>query len=235
MKKRFVLFVTAAVFSLFGSVAAADYTVDAFEIDHFIDTAPSWYCSISVPEIRGMADAEEQKTLNETFVTEAANIQKAYEESIEEAKADFPDADASEMPHFGFEYNFERLVNTEKLFVLATNFYQAAGSSMTNSNYYTFDKETGKLMDFDSLFSTDDFEAVLTDYLIGEMEAANQMGSTFWTDCVAESVQQIADSRSWYLDQNGQPVITFEKYEVAPGAMGQSSFTIPNEVMDSIR
>lgn len=235
MKKKFLLFMTAAVFSFCGSAAADYYSVDAVEIDHFVDTAPAWYCSISVPEISGMADAEEQKALNEAFLTEAANIRNAYEEGIEAVKEEFPDAAPEDMPHFGFQYDFERKVNTEKIFVLATNYYQAAGSSLTNTNYYTFDKETGKLMDFNSLFNADDFEDVLTEYIIREMEAANQLGSTFWTDCVAESVKSIAENRSWYLDQNGQPVITFEKYEVAPGAMGQSSFTIPNEVMDTIR
>ena len=235
MKKQFLLLFFAVIFVLCGSVEADNYSIDVTEIDHFIDTAVAWYCSISVPEISGMSDEEEQKVLNESFRAEAANIQKAYEESIADVKAEFPDAAPEDMPHFGFQYDFERKINTEKIFVLATNFYEAAGSSMTNSNYYTFDKETGSLMDFDSLFSADNYEEVLTDYLISEMEAANQLGSMFWTDCVAESVRQIAESKSWYLNQNGQPVITFEKYEVAPGAMGQSSFTIPDEVMDQIR
>ena len=39
--------------------------------------------------------------------------------------------------------------------------------------------------------------------------------------------QTIADDQRFYLDQDGTPVIVFEKYEIAPGYMGEQEFRVP--------
>lgn len=39
--------------------------------------------------------------------------------------------------------------------------------------------------------------------------------------------QTITDTARFYINENGNPVITFEKYEIAPGFMGPQEFEIP--------
>ena len=48
--------------------------------------------------------------------------------------------------------------------------------------------------------------------------------------------KSIKDDQNFYLDSNGQIVICFDEYEVAPGCMGLVQFTIdPDAVADILK
>ena len=42
-----------------------------------------------------------------------------------------------------------------------------------------------------------------------------------------EGFQSIAADQKFYINAGGNPVVIFEKYEIAPGYMGQQEFEIP--------
>ena len=42
-----------------------------------------------------------------------------------------------------------------------------------------------------------------------------------------EGFQSIADDQPFYINEAGNPVVVFAKYEIAPGSMGQQEFEIP--------
>ena len=37
----------------------------------------------------------------------------------------------------------------------------------------------------------------------------------------------ISEDQLFYLNENGEPVVVFEKYAIAPGYMGMPEFTVP--------
>ena len=43
--------------------------------------------------------------------------------------------------------------------------------------------------------------------------------------------ERIARDQSFYISAEGKLIISFDKYEVAPGYMGVVTFTIPTEVL----
>ena len=53
----------------------------------------------------------------------------------------------------------------------------------------------------------------------------------FWTedDSLDISLGQVRYLNHWYYNQDGDLVITFDKYEIAPGAMGSPEFVISAE------
>jgi len=42
-----------------------------------------------------------------------------------------------------------------------------------------------------------------------------------------EGFQSITADQRFYINEDGNPVVIFEKYEIAPGYMGQQEFEIP--------
>lgn len=228
MKKIVLIILTIACTILTAAAVSAEYEITVTEADWFIETDPTWYCNISIPVISGMADEVEQEELNADFISAGAVIRDAYEDAVGQAKADFPDAPEDQRPHFGYKHSFERVMNTDRYFVFSvTDFYQA-GSSMTAKDYYTFDKTTGKLLTLDDFFGRDDYLAALTGYIVDEMNEWNEVSDNdYWVDLVPEAMAAKPESRSWYPDPDGNLVIFFQKYEVAPGAMGMPEFYIP--------
>ena len=57
----------------------------------------------------------------------------------------------------------------------------------------------------------------------------------FWVDDdVFEGFEKIADDQNFYINNEGNIVICFDKYEVAAGAQGSPEFVIPEDVVADI-
>ena len=55
------------------------------------------------------------------------------------------------------------------------------------------------------------------------------------TEIPDSNFQSIKDDQNFYFNKDGQLVISFDEYEVAPGYMGAVEFTIPDSVLAGIR
>ena len=53
------------------------------------------------------------------------------------------------------------------------------------------------------------------------------MSHTFHVTHAPEGFTSIADDQRFYINEAGNPVLIFEKYEIAPGYMGQPEFEVP--------
>ena len=69
-----------------------------------------------------------------------------------------------------------------------------------------------------------------------EKMAEDEM-NMYWLDDEIEELnfKAIKEDQSFYLDENGNVVISFNEGDVAPMYMGVVEFTIPNEVISDIR
>ena len=81
-----------------------------------------------------------------------------------------------------------------------------------------------------------DYVTPISDYVKGEMERLNkEEDGMFWVgDTEIEGFEKIADDQKFYINNDGNIVICFQKYEVAAGAQGTPEFVIPNDVIADI-
>ncbi|HHX63439.1 MAG TPA: DUF3298 domain-containing protein, partial [Chloroflexi bacterium] len=116
-------------------------------------------------------------------------------------------------------------------------YFWAAGGSNTYHKFYNINQKTGELITLDTLFDGEsDYLAVITDYLIAQMKAETMEDgqSIYWVnDDLPESDRftGIEADHNFYINEAGRLVIAFDKYEVAPGAMGTPEFEIPTELI----
>ncbi len=61
-------------------------------------------------------------------------------------------------------------------------------------------------------------------------EAEYFLPGGIWAD--EECFESIDPDQNFYIDENGQLVIVFAEYEVAPGSMGEPESVIPTDVLD---
>ena len=156
MKKNLLLgSLLLIVILAFSTAVSADlifdvpvYDIELSQGSSVTDNSEYWYLNLSVPQLSGMADEEEQTKLNEYFQSVADSVKQEYEEDKSYFEEHY---EGDDMPHFGYEYSYDMVSDTIDHFVFRTQIFYAAGSSMTVNEYWTLDKHTGKAAELSDL------------------------------------------------------------------------------------
>ena len=134
----------------------------------------------------------------------------------------------------------EIIETTEEYFTIKLLCYQGAGSGAEWDYYYTIDLQTGERLELASLFVKGaDYKAVISENVKAQMQEQMDADENvyFWLNDEIEELnfQSITDETAFYLNADGEIVISFNEGDVAPMYMGVVTFTIPEEVVEGIR
>lgn len=92
--------------------------------------------------------------------------------------------------------------------------------------YYNLDLKNHKMLTLKDLLG-EDYKQKADDSIQAQIkEKEAQTGVTFFTP-EEGGFTGITEDTSFYINEQGNPVIVFEKYEIAPGAAGEVEFEIP--------
>lgn len=187
---------------------------------------------VVTPKVEGLLNKELEEKLNKEFQENANAIICAFEKDVKELKEVYGDDF-----HLGIEADY--IVRTDNEDILAIDSYivNTVASSSTKHSFYNIDKKTGTLIELESLFKKEaDYVTPISEYIISEMRKQNEEGTGyFWTDEKdVDNFEKIKENQNFFINDNGNIVICFDKYEVAAGAQGCPEFEIPNEVIKNI-
>ena len=144
-------------------------------------------------------------------------------------------ADLGDQAHTALEVRHRVVTNTDLWFTLELEVWQGAGSSNTTYYYYHIDKSTGAIVTLSDLFAGDGYIEAVSAEIQRQMRAENEAGTgMYWVDSEYEDMnfRAIDPDQNFFFDENGDLVIAFDKYEVAPGAAGCPRFKIPREIYE---
>lgn len=180
--------------------------------------------NIQVPEIENPQGDQSIDSINR----EVAELTKQLMEQF------YAEVDAVGGQGHGAMYvDYTVVTNTERWFTLKLSVHLLSGSGSTSYRYYHIDKATGDIVQLADLFEGPDFSEVLTEHIRQQMKERMEQdkNQVYWVDenTVGVDFDHIEGDHNFYFDKNGDLVIPFDKYEVAPGSMGTPEFTIPLE------
>ena len=204
--------------SIVNVVTFGKYTVkdDGYELD------------INTPKIEGLSNKDLEENLNNTFKEQADTVKELFQKNVDELKAEVGD----ETVHMDIEFNYDVKTNNDDILALDVYTFYASGSSNSVHNYYTINKKTGELYTLKGMFKDGaDYVTPITNYIKDEINRRNleENGMYF-----PETFDKIAEDQNFYINNDGNIVICFGKYEIAAGAQGTPEFVIPNEVVADI-
>ena len=187
--------------------------------------------TINTPQIQGLKNKDLEKQLNSEFKEQADCVKAIFEKDIEEFKKN----NEGETGHEAIEYNFRIISDNDEHLVLDTYILRIAASGVEQHNFYTIDKNSGKLVVLSELFNKDaDFITPISNFIKTEMERLNREEyGTFFIDGPG-SFESIDENTNFYINDDGQLVICFDEYEFAAGVQGSHEFVIPDEVIKDI-
>lgn len=190
--------------------------------------------NIKTPEIDGLENEELQSSLNEKYIKENENL---YDEFM----ADMNDLKENGGGHLGVDSGYEIKTDTDKILSIGRYFVNTVGSSSTTFKYDTIDKEREVLITLPSLFKDDSYIDSISENIKKQMIKQHKDDETkfYWVEGIKQDIpmglfEQISDEQSFYINDENKLVISFDKYEVAPGYMGVLEFVIPTDVLSDI-
>lgn len=187
------------------------------------------HANIETPVITGLENEALQESLNQKYFEENKAL---YESFMEEMKAI-----EEKGGHLGVDSGYLIKTDTDRILSICRYYVNTVGSSSTTMRFDTVDKTQGILITLPSLFIDDSYVDVISTYLIQYMKDdmdANPDNIYWVKEDDFTSFEKIDANQNFYLNENGKLVISFDKYEVAPGYMGVLEFEIPTEAIEHL-
>ena len=138
--------------------------------------------------------------------------------------------------HGSIFVDYEVITDTTDWFTLKIRVNMAAGSGNISYKYYNVNKQTGRLVQLEDIADDDGFYEAIKVEIERQMreEMRNDSSKVYWIDGnLDENSCVVLDGmHNFYMDEKGNLVISFDKYEVAPGSMGTPAFIIEKAVWE---
>lgn len=195
------------------------YTFDTYETKKENKEA-----KFEVLKINGLKNAELEKKLNDEFMQMS---QSAYDEFM--------------LPDSGIQFSevdYTITADTSAIISIKTVLSSVMASSNQTFRCYTIDKKNQKLLTLSELFKNDSYIKIISNSIKEQMKTKmkNEEAVSYFIDSETEGLNfiEIKKDQNFYINENAQLVICFDKYEVAPGYMGAQEFIIPTDVIQEI-
>ena len=191
---------------------------------------------IKVPSIDGLENKDLQNSLNEKYLAENKKLYEEFEATMEEMKE-------TGDGHLGVDSGYEIKTDTDKILSIGRYVVNMVGSSSTTMKYDTIDKENEILITLPSLFKDESYVDVISQNIKEQMlqQKKDDDNKIYWVEGIEnegiaedEEFKKISAEQNFYITSEGKLVISFDKYEVAPGYMGIVEFEIPTDVISDI-
>jgi hypothetical protein len=196
----------------------------------------NFQANIKVPAIEGLENKELQNSLNDKYLKQNKRL---YEEFMKDTE----ELNALGGGHMGIDAGYQIKTDNDKLLSIGRYVVNTAGSSSTTFQYDTIDKQKQILITLPSLFMDDSYIEIISKNIKEQMlqQINTDEGKIYWVEGGnsegipdSEFFKSIDAEQSFYINNAGKLVISFNKYEVAPGYMGTPEFEIPTEAIADI-
>ncbi|MBQ8540138.1 MAG: DUF3298 domain-containing protein [Clostridia bacterium] len=187
---------------------------------------------IVTPKIEGLRDEELMNQINEELGDNADRLIAAFEKEALMLQAAYGDD-----VHMGVGSDYTIRTDNDDYYAIDIYFYNLVGSSSTTHKFYTVDKHTGEIMTLKGLFKENvDYAEPISEIIKNEMIRRNENGGAYWVedDEFTEGFKGIEENQSFFINEEDNIVVCFDKYEIAAGSEGCPEFVIETELIKDI-
>ena len=211
-------------------VPVLNKVIDLVTIHHYQEEAADekYAASVKTPELTAKGDAQLQSSVGEINAEVVAYADRMIEQFQQEME--------QQGGVYGLDITYNVVTDSEEWFALQINTVETMAGGAETVHYYNLDKISGRYVLLADLFREDaDYVTVISEnikeQMAQRMEADEDVVYDINCELPEDNFQQIAENQTFYQNQNGQLVIVFNEYEVAPGFMGCPEFVIGDAVL----
>lgn len=196
----------------------------------YVEETDDLKVSVNIPSVEliaedtnGLADAINQEIYDrcEEYCNEAITRAEEYREAF---LATGGTQEEWEAHHIEITVDYEIKSQTEDFLSFTVNCYENWNSGSNETRYYNMDIQREKIITLEDVLGEDYVDAVNTS-IQAQIQERTADGEVFWTP-EEGGFTGISEDTKFYMNQAGNPVIVFDKYEIAPGSSGEVEFEI---------
>ena len=201
-----------------------------FTFRSYVEESDELKVSVEIPslemiseETNGLADSVnlEIHTLCEQYADEAVKRAEEYKKAFMETGGTQEEWEAHNIEIRVF---YEIKSQTEDFLSFAVSGTENWTSAYSETRYYNIDLKNEKLVTLEDILGEDYITIVNTD-IQRQMQSREESGEVFFTP-EEGGFTGISDDVKFYINESGNPVVVFGKYEIAPGSAGEVEFEI---------
>ena len=185
------------------------------------------------------ADAGQEAAVAKLSEDGVEAVNQDMEATVEELIRQFEDT-LSEEGYHGLHVSQEVVTDNAQYYTVKLRVLETEASGYEHNQFYTIEKQTGNVVTLSDLFAEgSDYLSVISENIKNQMReqmAADEEVKYFLDDedMPEFNFQGITEQTNFYFNENGELVIAFDEYEVAPGYMGAPEFVIPQEIVEAL-
>ena len=191
-----------------------------------------FYVSIDIPKIEGLKNKDLEYRLNKDFEEEGKKLYQEYLKEMETLKSE--GIEGRDLVKSWYEVKTD---NDEILSLVIFNYY-AQGSSNTTRKFYNINKKDQTVLTLEGMFAGTDYVNIISENIKEQMRERMKENPDehYWLDEEMEgfNFEKINKDQGFYINDNNELVICFDKYEVGPGSTGLAEFVIPKEITSKL-
>ena len=193
--------------------------------EYFQKDTKSYIINAIVPQVSSSKYKESAKIINDRINKE---MKETLESSINRGNENYEAYIAtggkdSEYRPIDININYEVKYNADGIVSIAIYKSEAIASTNEVAYLYNFDFENKKDITLKDFYG-EDYKKIIDDQIISQMKERIDKEDANYFD----EFKGIEEDQSFYINEKGNPVIVFNKYEIAPGFMGMQFFEISN-------
>lgn len=214
------------------SIPVVKQLVNVLTLGRFEIKDGNMEANIAAPQIIGLENKELEDKLNREFKEYAEVVKEQFINDAKEIKET-----AGSDVHFGVDMDYTVLTDTDDVLAIDVYVLTAVGSSSTKHTYYNINKKDGTLLTLEEIYAKKNgWHEKMEQYIWSEMKRRNEEEGAMYWEADDEFAGEFSKSAvqgfdKFYINKNGNTVICFDKYEIAPGAQGNSEFVIPDDLI----
>lgn len=177
--------------------------------------------NVQIPQIESAPEA-----LNQSIEEYAQKLIADYEAELSHSQGE---------GNYSLDSSYKVVTDTDRYLCLRidTTVVMAGGAQYTK--IFTVDKTTGTSVSLKELFKDRPemlarVSANIKEQMADQMAKDASVHYLYNSDMPEDDFKELTGDESFYFNEDGLLVITFDEYEVAPGYMGAVEFTIPSSV-----
>ena len=185
---------------------------------------------VRLPALENTGHTDLEQQINQEISTRVQAVIDEAEERARETKEAYvaTGGDPDDYMPVIIDVDYEVKCQNEQYLSFVINKTETRASAYTEFYTYNIDLETGKELSLRDLLGPNWMETVNPQVEAEIARRAQDPDNIYWTE-EQGGFQGIEEDQPFYLNEDGLPVVVFEKYELGPGSMGSQEFVIRPE------
>ena len=205
--------------------------------DHFHQVDAAKDIVVEIPAIRGTGNTALEQQVNSRIADKMEALQLEAAQMAEEYLEAYNATKAPEDPEFWkvkILIDYELKNSTPELLSFVLRSSRTAANAYSQEFYYNINMQTGADVTLEDLLGPDWRElcnqAVTQGIAQRLAQDPNAIYYTTEDDDPSDdefAFRTVTEDQSFYINERGNPVVVFAKYQIAPGYMGIQEFEVP--------